>query len=64
MLTLSILSTALVETDRFDNKLGPNTVNTQNLKMIGMVDCEMTINKRTKIPPADKVNLLLFWTIV
>lgn len=58
MLTLSILSTALVESDRFDNKLGSSTVNTQNLKMIGMVDCEMTINIQTKIPPAGKVNPL------
>lgn len=64
MLTRSILSTALVESDRFDNKLGSNTVNTQNLKMIGMVDYEMTINKRTKISPAGKVNPLLFWGIV
>lgn len=64
MLTLSILSTALVERDRFDNKLGSNTVNTQNLKMTGMVDYEMTINKRTKVSPAGKVNPLLFRGIV
>lgn len=64
MLTLSILSTALFESDRFDNKLGSNTVNTQNLKMTGMADYEMTINKRTKVSPAAKVNPLLFWGIV
>lgn len=57
MLTLSILSSTLVESDRFDNKLGSST---QNFKMIGMVDCEMTINIQTKIPPACKANPLLF----
>lgn len=64
MPTLSILSTTLVGSDRFDNKLGSSTVNAQNFKMIGMVDCEMTINIQTKIPPACKVNPLLFCGIV